>query len=103
MVRIDKSRCIGCRICENICHDGFKVINGVAEVINGEAACVEEAANKCPRGAIILDGEKENKEEQSNEKFKEDSVRGFGRGQGRGMGKGRGMRRGQGRKRRVGW
>lgn len=93
-VKIDESKCIDCGICEGICPEGFEVIGGKARVKNENASCVQQAAKSCPRGAIILMDEKEEKEET-----KTNLIQGYERGYG--LGKGRGRRMGAGRRR--GW
>jgi len=52
--RIDKSKCIGCGICADICPEGIKITDGKAEIKNKNAECLKEAADSCPRNAIIL-------------------------------------------------
>lgn len=94
MVKIDVSRCIGCEICQNICPDGFEVINGKAQVRNEEADCIEEAAKACPRGAIILG----NRSDQTDVGNDQNFPKGRGMGRGRRRGKGRGFGRGMGRR-----
>ncbi len=93
MVKIDISKCIGCEICQNICPDGFEVINGKAQIKNEKADCIEEAAKACPRGAIILD----NQGDQADINDTKNLSRGRGFGMGRGMGRGQGQGRGKGR------
>ncbi len=57
-VRIDKNKCVGCGICANICPDGIEIINGKASIKDENASCLINAANSCPRGAIILETNK---------------------------------------------
>ena len=119
MAKIDKNKCIGCAICASICPEGVEIVNGKARIKNPNADCFKEAAQACPRKAIILDdeeGEKNdsNKKDQANLAFSHSNLKaepttgqgrgfGFGRmggiglGRGRGQGRGFGMRRGQGR------
>ena len=98
MVKIDVSRCIGCEICQNICPDGFEIIDRKAQIKNEKADCIEEAANACPRGAIILENQTEPTSDNS-----QNFPRGGGFGMGRGMGRGRGMGMGRGRGRGCGF
>ena len=79
---IDESKCVGCGICVNICPEGIEMEGGKARIKNENAECLKDAANACPRKAIIIEG--------ANEKT--EPVVGFnqGYGQGRGMGAGRG-------------
>ena len=56
--RVDQDRCVGCRTCESICEDVFKINDdGFAEVIVDEVAddvkdAAIEAMEGCPTGAI---------------------------------------------------
>ena len=75
MVHVDESQCIGCGICQNVCPDGFEIINGKAKLKNDNALCIKDAVNACPRGAIVLNGNVP----------VDDQGRGMGRGLGRGM------------------
>jgi len=52
MVSVDKEKCIGCGACAAICPDGFEMKEGKAEVKNGKAKCIKEAAEGCPVQAI---------------------------------------------------
>jgi len=59
MVSIDKKKCIGCGLCENICPEVFGIgKDGKAEAKNagackGNQKC-KEAADSCPVQAISL-------------------------------------------------
>jgi ferredoxin len=93
--RIDKERCIGCAICENICPEGIKMVKGKAEIKDEKAECIKKAAYACPQKAIILskkDDSKNNKEEKSRDEY--DQYRPMGQGRGIGAGRGRGLGRG---------
>ena len=99
MAKIIQEKCVGCGICANICPDGIKMVSGKAKIKNEKVDCLKNAANACPRNAILLNGE------NSGDKKADDKPVGFGqgRGMGRGMrrrlgfGQGRGMGRGFGR------
>jgi len=86
---IDKDKCTGCGICANICPEGIEIINGKAKIKNENTDCLKDAANACPRGAIIVEG--------ANEKTEPDTGFNQGYGQGRSRGQGRGMGQGGGR------
>ena len=87
MVRIDETRCIGCGICVNMCPEGIEIVGGKARIKNKNAECLKDAANACPRGAILL----VDKSEQSEESRTTEFGQGFGRGRGFGSGMGRGQ------------
>jgi len=54
LIKIDKNLCIGCRRCVNICPQGFEMVNGKAQIKDENVSCIFEAANICPREAIII-------------------------------------------------
>ncbi|MCK5772888.1 MAG: ferredoxin [Thermoplasmata archaeon] len=93
MVSINKERCVGCGVCENVCPDGFQIFNGLARVKDENAECIKEAARACPKGAIATEGEGVDVNDRP-------SRLGGGAGRGRGMGgrsgHGQGMGRGKG-------
>lgn len=93
-VRIDKTRCIGCAVCENICPKGIRMIDGKAEVIDENAGCFIDAANECPQEAIILN--EQDSKNKPDKTYDQEYKQGRGIGQGRGMdaGRGRGLGRG---------
>jgi ferredoxin len=101
MVKIDKNKCIGCHLCEKVCPEGFSVIDGLASITDDKAPCIEEAANACPRRAIIIEGEKRAPHTRH-------SISGYGMGR-RGLrvragyGRGLGRRRGHDPERRNRW
>jgi ferredoxin len=108
MVKIDKSKCIGCGACVSTCPEGFEMIGEKAHIKDSNASCIKQAALNCPTNAILLDEEdsdsalspddgKDAQEKQEDLPFKGRGVsrrmgQGFGRG--RGMG-GRGLHRGK--------
>ncbi len=55
MVTVDKSRCISCGLCANICGEVFEIgIDGKSFVKeNKDLPCVKEAIEECPVAAII--------------------------------------------------
>lgn len=87
-VRVDKTRCIGCAVCENICPEGIRMVEEKAEIKDENAGCLKDAANECPQEAILFD------ELTSKSKivktFNQNYRQGRRMGQGRGMGAGRG-------------
>jgi len=115
-VRIVEENCVGCGICESICSEGIEMVRGVAKIKNENAECLEEAAQRCPRNAIVLRDAQENQESKNktSDYNQENWIgqnsgqgrgtggsfgggQGGGRGQGQGRGMGRGFGRGQGR------
>ena len=59
---IDREACIGCGVCEETCPDVFEVgDDGIAVVIatdlGGHEDCIIGAAEDCPQGAILVDGD----------------------------------------------
>jgi len=89
MIHISKNECVGCGICANICPEGIEMAGGKARIKNENAECLKDAANACPRGAMLLD-EEESNDENTNADFNQDYGRSRRMGQGRGMGAGRG-------------
>lgn len=97
---VDKEKCVGCGVCVRICPQGFEMDGGKSRIKNESAGCLKDAADACPRGAIILrsdqtgsGGEVENT--FSGQEFVRGSGTGGGTGRGRGMGSGRGSGRGR--------
>lgn len=92
--RIDKTRCVGCALCADICPNGIRMIDGKAEIKDENAGCLKDAANECPQEAIILNGE--DSKNKIDKTFDQNYRQNGGAGQGRGMGagKGRGLGRG---------
>jgi ferredoxin len=56
MIKIDKSKCIGCGLCTGMCPDIFMInADGKAGVLKqGNEACAKDASVSCPVNAIIL-------------------------------------------------
>ena len=56
MARVDKDLCVGCGLCPQACDDVFEMQDdGKAGIIAGadvNAACVQDAVDQCPVGAI---------------------------------------------------
>ena len=54
MVKIDKTKCIGCGTCQSICPEVFEIgDNGKAKVISQtKSPCIKEAIESCPVEAI---------------------------------------------------
>jgi ferredoxin len=94
---VDKEKCAGCGICAGICPQGLEIIGGKARIRNKNAECLKNAADACPRGAIILGSDqKESDSEVKNTFFGQGFARGSEAGFGRGMGRGQGMGSGHG-------
>lgn len=89
--RVDGARCVGCGICMNICPEGITLVNGKAVIKNKNAGCLKDAANACPRRAILFDENRKQNKFTGSEKLSRGSTREQGRQfGGRGMGQGRG-------------
>ncbi len=95
-IKIDKDKCVGCGLCANICSEGIEMVDGVAVVKDESADCLKEAAESCPRNAVLLNGESGGTNGEGESVFGQDFSQ--GRGMGRGQGQGRGMGRGGGRR-----
>ncbi len=54
MVKIDKSKCLGCGLCVSICPEVFEMdSDGKAKVISQkETPCAKNASESCPVEAI---------------------------------------------------
>lgn len=59
--KVDTSLCAGTGMCEEICPQVFKVVDGISQVqvdevpAEAEATC-REAVESCPTAAISIDG-----------------------------------------------
>jgi len=91
MASINKNRCVGCGICANICPEGIEMIGGKAEIKDENAKCIKNAADACPKKAIILDGDNFN---EGNVNINSNYNPGMGQGRGMGAGRGKGLGRG---------
>ena len=78
MVKIDKDRCVGCGICVNICPQGFEMVNRKAKIKDENANCIIETANSCPRGAIILEENKNQEEASTKQSFRPGFINSIG-------------------------
>lgn len=53
MVKINKSKCIGCGACVSSCPEVFEMSDGKAKVKSQkDAPCVKKAIDSCPVNAI---------------------------------------------------
>ncbi len=95
MPQIIENECIGCGICTNICPEGIEMVGEKARIKNENAECLKDAANACPRSAIILD----DKEKQDKE-IKKSRIKGYNQGFVQGIGIRGGGKKGGVRKRR---
>jgi len=102
MAKIIQEECVGCGVCANICPDGIEMVSGKAKIKNENADCLKNAADACPRNAILLDredsGDKGPNTNPANFGQRRGMGRGIGRGFGRGQGVGKGMGQGRGRR-----
>ena len=97
MPKIIKDKCVGCGICADICPEGIEIEEGKARIKNPNADCLKDAANACPRGAIILEDEQiESNNKEKDTSFGQGFTQGQGAGVSRGIGRGGGSGRGQG-------
>lgn len=101
---IDREICTGCGVCQDICPNGIKMVEGKAEIRDEKAECLKNAADACPQRAIILnnnDYSKKKEDEKSREGYSQyrpiGQGRGIGAGGGRGLGRGPRDGRGRGR------
>jgi len=62
----------------NICPQGFKIVNRKAKIEDENANCITEAANSCPRGAIILEENKNQEESSTRQSFRPGFINGIG-------------------------
>jgi len=90
MVSINKDRCVGCGMCANICPEGIEMLGGKARIKDENAKCIKDAADICPKKAIIFDEEENIDDENTNSNYNPGmgQVRGMGAGRGKGLGRG---------------
>ena len=58
-VTIDTEECIGCQTCVELCPEVFGFDNDAEKAVvlsemTGNEGCIEEAADACPAGCIIV-------------------------------------------------
>ena len=53
-ITINAEECIGCGVCASICPEGIEMVEGKARIKDESAECLKDAANACPRKAIII-------------------------------------------------
>ena len=57
-VEVNPDICIGCGVCEDLCPQVFKLIDGIAVPIHPELCekveCCRDAADSCPTQAIAI-------------------------------------------------
>lgn len=52
-VTVDEGTCVGCGLCEQVCPEVFKVVDGIAKVIKTDSTKdLKEVADQCPVSAI---------------------------------------------------
>jgi ferredoxin len=98
MAKIIQEECVGCGVCANICPEGIEMVSGKAKIKDENADCLKEAADACPRNAILIDGVDSGDKKLNNNSLGFGQRRGMGRGMGRGQGAGKGMGQGRGRR-----
>lgn len=59
-VTVDKTMCVGCRLCSDTCPDVFVMVGDVAEVVKNKVSLdieddIREAAEYCPVNAISVE------------------------------------------------
>jgi len=62
----------------NICPQGFEMVNGKAKIKDENANCIIETVNSCPRGAIILEENKNQEEASTKQSFRAGFINGIG-------------------------
>ncbi len=87
--KVDDDKCIGCRICVGECPEGMEMDGRLAKV-------KDEAAESCPRNAIII-GNNSNPEENQDLSSGGPGTNLGGRGKGRGLRNGSNRGNGKGR------
>ena len=94
MPRVNE-KCTGCKICVNMCPEGFEMDGEKAVVIDPEATCLKDAADACPVDAIELDDESE-EEPEPKPGIDRPNIRRSGRGKGQSRRSGQDAGRGPG-------
>lgn len=65
MIEVDKDKCIGCGACVAVCPECFEMKNGISSIKDKDCksckAKLEDIADACPMGAIIITGDKAEK------------------------------------------
>ena len=90
MLRIDKEECVGCGICANICPQGIEMVGRKARIKDENADCLKDAADACPRKAIIIEGEEKESGGKARTGFTQGTGQRIGMRRGQGMGAGAG-------------
>jgi len=57
-IKIDKQKCLGCRVCINLCPEVFELKDGKSKVkekvdLKKHENCIKEAIDSCPVSAIV--------------------------------------------------
>jgi ferredoxin len=57
MIKVNKEKCIGCGICQNLCPEVFEIIEGKSQIkeeadLEKNKECIKQAIRSCPMEAI---------------------------------------------------
>ncbi|MBN1433415.1 ferredoxin [Candidatus Fermentibacterales bacterium] len=96
-VMIEYQLCLGCGMCAKVCPGGFGITEGRPFVLDPEAPCISDAAERCPSNAIRIEGSTKAPESAGLSRPVNQPGRGLGQGLGRGESRARGLGRGMGR------